>query len=54
MLTNTTAAQTDRAAGLAPVVALATAILISLATIGVIVTGPATIPMWCVADGGCP
>jgi hypothetical protein len=41
-------------AGLAPIVALATAILICLATIAVMLTSPATIPMWCAAHGGCP
>jgi hypothetical protein len=51
MMTNTNATRT---AGLAPVIAIATAILISLATIGVMIESPATIPTWCATHGGCP
>ncbi len=53
MMTNANAAPTD-SPSLAPVVALATGILLSLTAMAAMVTSPATIPLWCAAHGGCP
>jgi hypothetical protein len=39
---------------IAPVIAMAAGVLASLALMAAMVTSPATIPMWCLARGGCP
>lgn len=46
--------RTEDAAGMGAIAALAIGIVISLIVIAVMVTSPATIPMWCAAHGGCP
>ena len=44
----------DQATGIAAVVALAAGVILSLAAMAVMITSPATIPLWCAARGGCP
>jgi hypothetical protein len=39
---------------IAPVIAMVAGVLVSLALMAAMVTSPATIPMWCLAHGGCP
>jgi hypothetical protein len=39
---------------IAPVIALATGVLVSLVMMAAMITSPATIPMWCLTHGGCP
>lgn len=46
--------RTEEAAGMAAIAALTIGIVISLIAMAVMVTSPATIPMWCAAHGGCP
>ena len=46
--------RTEDAVGMGAIAALAIGIVISLIVIAVMVTSPATIPMWCAAHGGCP
>ncbi|HEV3086579.1 MAG TPA: hypothetical protein VGX96_05065 [Candidatus Elarobacter sp.] len=48
------AARTDDRTGTAAVAALASGVVLSLIAIGVMVSSPALIPMWCAAHGGCP
>ena len=48
------AADTTRPHGTAAVAALGSGIVLALITIAVTITGPATIPLWCAAHGGCP
>jgi hypothetical protein len=45
---------TQQSAGTAPIIALATGVLLAIATIAVTITSPTTIPFWCAAHGGCP
>jgi hypothetical protein len=44
----------DRPAGVAAVVALAGGVVLSLVAMAVMISSPATIPLWCAAHGGCP
>ncbi|HEY0613744.1 MAG TPA: hypothetical protein VGC96_03845 [Candidatus Elarobacter sp.] len=44
----------DDAEGFAVVTALAIGIALAFAVIAVMISAPATIPMWCAAHGGCP
>ena len=46
--------RTEDAAGMGAIAALTIGIVISLIVIAVMVTSPATIPMWCAAHGGWP
>ncbi len=39
---------------IAPVIAMAAGIIVSLVLMAAMITSPATIPMWCLAHGGCP
>jgi hypothetical protein len=48
------AALDDRPAGAAAVVALAGAVILSLAALAAMALSPAAVPMWCAAHGGCP
>ena len=48
-----TASDEDRRP-IAPVIAMAAGILVSLVLMAAMITSPATIPMWCLAHGGCP
>ena len=48
------AADTTRARGTAAIAALATTVALALVAIAVMFTSPATLPMWCLARGGCP
>jgi hypothetical protein len=46
--------RTEQRPGMAGVIALAAAVVLSLGTIGAMAMSPATIPAWCAAHGGCP
>jgi hypothetical protein len=53
MITHTAPVPT-RVPGIAPIVALAAGIALSVTTVAVSIANPSAIPLWCAAHGGCP